>query len=322
MRLCRRAPLSVLPLLAAVLLAGCGGTFSSYSVQSSPPATPASVGRTASPAPPATPTARATPQTNASATPLVTARATPRVTASATPRATASATPPVTASATPPVTASATPPVTASATPRATASATPRATASGTPRPTASPPPEALPVASGAGALPQTTAFPSTRSVAFRNAMVDLWLAVMAGNSRFALPAFFPEAAYEQVKAIPNPAADWQDRLWYDFALDVRAAHGLLARDARLVQVIVPAAEAAWIYPGACYNSVGYWHVGGARVVYLEHGQERSFGIASLISWRGVWYVVHFGEVLRPVVTGVVDQPAVGPGVPGPPGGC
>jgi len=35
-----------------------------------------------------------------------------------------------------------------------------------------------------------------------------------------------------------------------------------------------------------------------------------------------VWYVVHFGAVVRSVVIGVVDQPAVGPGIPGPPGGC
>ena len=190
------------------------------------------------------------------------------------------------------------------------------------PRASASSSPAALPVAPGAGALPQTGAFPSADSVAFSHAMADLWLAVTADNAGFALPAFFPEAAYKQLKAIAYPEADWQDRLWYDFTLDVRAAHSLLAPGARLVRVIVPAAEAAWIYPGACYNSVGYWHAGGARVVYLERGQERSFGIASLISWRGVWYVVHFGEVLRPVVTGAVDQPAVGPGVPGPPGGC
>ena len=186
----------------------------------------------------------------------------------------------------------------------------------------ASPPAASLPVAPGAGALPQTRAFPGTDSAAFRNAMADLWLAVTTGNPRFSRPAFFPEAAYERLKAIPYPAADWQDRLWYDFALDVGAAHGLVARSARLVRVIVPESEAAWVYPGACYNTIGYWHVAGARVVYTEHGQERSFGIASLISWRGVWYVVHFGEVLRPVVTGVVDQPAVGPGIPGPPGGC
>ena len=197
-----------------------------------------------------------------------------------------------------------------------------RSAGSAVPQASATPSPAPLPVAPGAGARPQTRAFPGTNSAAFRNAMTDLWLAVTTGNPGFARPAFFPEAAYEQLKAIPYPAADWQDRLWYDFALDVGAAHSLIPRAARLVRVIVPADEAAWVYPGGCYNTIGYWHVGGARVVYTEHGQERSFGIASLISWRGVWYVVHFGEVLRPVVTGVVDQPAVGPGIPGPPGGC
>jgi hypothetical protein len=47
-----------------------------------------------------------------------------------------------------------------------------------------------------------------------------------------------------------------------------------------------------WVYPGACYNKIGYWHGPGARVVYREHGTERSFGIASLISWRApdTWY--------------------------------
>lgn len=182
--------------------------------------------------------------------------------------------------------------------------------------------PVALPVAPGAGSLPQNSAFPSTESAAFRNAMADLWLAVTTGNSRLGLPAFFPLAAYQQVKAIPDPAADWSGRLWYDFTLDVGAAHAVVDSDARLVRVIVPVYDAAWVYPGACYNSVGYWHVPGARVVYQQDGQERSFGIASLISWRGVWYVVHFGAVLRNAVTGIVDQPALGPGTPGPPGGC
>jgi hypothetical protein len=183
-------------------------------------------------------------------------------------------------------------------------------------------PPAALPVAPGAGARPQTEVRPSTNSAAFRNAMADLWLAVTTGQPRYALPAFFPEAAYRQVKAIPYPDSDWQYRLWYDFTLDVGAAHRLVGRNAQLVRIVVPAAYEAWVPPGACYNSIGYWHAPGARVVYREHGQEMSFGIASLISWRGVWYVVHLGAVLRTVVTGIVDQPAAGPGVPGPPGGC
>lgn len=155
--------------------------------------------------------------------------------------------------------------------------------------------------------------------------MTDLWLAVRSGRPRFGRPAFFPLAAYRQVKAIPFPAADWHNRLYADFRLDVAAAHSLLgrrARKARLVRVIVPAAEASWINPGVCANSIGYWHVSGPRVVYRAGGRTRSFGIASLISWRGVWYVVHLGAVLRNSAVGLVDQPAAGPGVPGPPGGC
>ena len=193
---------------------------------------------------------------------------------------------------------------------------------SATARATASASPSAVPVAPGAGARPQTRAFPGTDTTAFRSAMADLWLAVTTGNPRFGLPGFFPVAAYKQVKAIPSPASDWQDRLWGDFVLDVRAAHRLLGSGARLDRVIVPKAYATWIYPGGCHNVIGYWHVPGVRVVYREHGAERSFGIASLISWRGVWYTVHLGAVLRTAVTGIVDQPAAGPGVPGPPGGC
>jgi len=182
--------------------------------------------------------------------------------------------------------------------------------------------PIALPVAPGAGSLPQTSRFPSTTTAPFQNAIHDLWLAVVTGNAGLAGPAFFPETAYAQVKAIASPQSDWQGRLWYDFKLDVAAAHALVGRDARFVRVIVPAQDAAWVSPGVCANKIGYWHVPGARVVYQRGGETRSFGIASLISWRGEWYVVHFGAVLRNGAYGVVDDPETGPGTPGPPGGC
>jgi len=158
--------------------------------------------------------------------------------------------------------------------------------------------------------------------VAFRNAMTDVWLAVTTGHASFGRPAFFPEAAYAKVKAIAYPQADWTGRLWLDFELDVAAAHRLVGSQARLLRVdMAPDPEAVWVAAGACYNSVGYWHINGARLVYDRGGQERSIGIASLISWRGVWYVVHFGGVVRPAV-GLIDDPEIGPGATGPPGGC
>jgi hypothetical protein len=205
------------------------------------------------------------------------------------------------------------------AAPRATpaASGSRPARASAAPTPVAAPPPP--------GRLHQTRAFPSARSRAFRGEMADLWTAVVTGRTRLALRSFFPLAAYAQVKAIYNPAADWHSRLFADYSLDIAAAHRLLGRGAahtRLARVIVPSADAAWISPGVCENAVGYWHVGGARLVYRQHGRLRSFGIASLISWRGRWYVVHLGAVLRTGTRGIVDAPAAGPGVPGPAGGC
>jgi hypothetical protein len=182
-----------------------------------------------------------------------------------------------------------------------------------------------IPVPPPVARLRQTRTLPSAHTRVFRAEMTDLWAAVVTGHARLAAQAFFPLAAYTQVKAIADPAADWQSRLFGDFRLDVAAAHQFLgpgARHATLLRVVVPSAEAAWINPGVCYNAVGYWHVGGARLVYRQHGQVRSIGIASLISWRGRWYVVHFGAVLRAGASGVVDAPATGPGVPGPAGGC
>jgi hypothetical protein len=203
------------------------------------------------------------------------------------------------------------------------AAATARPDSSPSPSPSASP--SVIAVPPPPPGLPQTRALPSAATPVFQAEMTDLWTAVVTGRPETGAPAFFPVAAYKQVKAIADPAADWNARLFGDFRLDVGAAHRLLgagADSARLVRVIVPSADAAWINPGVCYNAVGYWHVGGARLVYQQDGQVRSIGIASLISWRGQWYVVHFGAVIRTGAAGIVDQPAAGPGVPGPPGGC
>ena len=147
--------------------------------------------------------------------------------------------------------------------------------------------------------------------------MAALWAAVQTGNVAPALPAFFPEAAYVQAKAEGDPEGDYEDRLIGDYRLDIAAAHALLgahANSARLLGVDIPGAYAHWVPPGACYNRIGYYEVPNARVVYHEDGEVRSFGIASLISWRGVWYVVHLGAVTRSGLVGVVDDPSPGRG--------
>jgi hypothetical protein len=175
------------------------------------------------------------------------------------------------------------------------------------------------------GSLPQTSAYPSARSAQFKALMASLWTGVVQGSVGPALGAFFPKGAYLQLKDIAGAASDWTNRLVRDYSLDVVAAHALLGQNAstaRLLRVDVEPSYGHWIGPGVCDNGVGYYEMPGARVVYRDAATTHSFGIASMISWRGVWYVVHLGAVLRPADTGVVDEPGSGPGAPAYSGTC
>ena len=182
------------------------------------------------------------------------------------------------------------------------------------------PPPDPCPPRS-AGAMPQTDRVPSATTPCFHAIVRALWRGVRGDSPGAALYAFFPLQAYEQVKAIGDPAGDFQDRLIAEYDLDLRAAHELLGADpaaTRLVGAIVPGGYVHWVPPGACYNRLGYYEVPNSRLVYRVGEAVRSFGIASLISWRGTWYVVHLGAVTRSGSGGVVDDPSDGTGTPAP----
>lgn len=176
------------------------------------------------------------------------------------------------------------------------------------------------------GKLPQTMQLPASTDAQFTAEMDALWQGVVRGSVTPALSAFFPESAYVQLKTgIGNPAGDWQNRLVADYTLDLGAAHALLGPDpaqATLVSVSVPEQYGHWIPPGVCANGIGYYEVANSRVVYTLDGVTKSFGIASLISWRGEWYVVHLGAILRSGSGGEVDEPEAGPGTSAPSTTC
>jgi len=175
------------------------------------------------------------------------------------------------------------------------------------------------------GSLPQTDRLPTADRAEFRTRMDGLWHGIATGSLDPALPALFPEGAYAQLKAIGDPRGDFVNRLEADYRLDLLAAHALLGAHAattHLVRVIVPSDFAHWVPPGVCYNDVGYYETPNSRLVYSEDGQIRSIGIASMISWRGVWYVIHLGAILRTGYGGEVDDPEPGTGTPASSGTC
>ena len=175
------------------------------------------------------------------------------------------------------------------------------------------------------GALPQTEAMPSATSPQFLTNMQALWSGITKNSAVLAQPAFFPEGAYLQVKTLPADAVDYQERLVGQYALDIGAAHSLLGSDAptaTFVSVIIPSGNVHWVTPNSCQNQIGYYEVGNARLVYNAGGATQSIGIASMISWRGQWYVVHFGAYNRTTDVGMVLDPEEGDGTSTPASLC
>ena len=149
------------------------------------------------------------------------------------------------------------------------------------------------------GSLPQTPDRPPSSGSELDAGVAGLFQAVVTDDPTPAMPFFFPLSAYLQVKAIRDPAGDWQRRLVSAYQLDIHELHarlGAVVSSARLNGIDVPA-TATWVQPGAEHNTLSYWRVYGARVRFTVNGRSDLFTIASMISWRGHWYVVHLARI-------------------------
>jgi hypothetical protein len=150
------------------------------------------------------------------------------------------------------------------------------------------------------GALPQTDEKPVASGATFEAGVQGLWQAVQQDRPELGMPFFFPKSAYLQVKAIADPATDYEHRLVANYEQDIHSLHAQLgagAAGAQLTGIDVPDAQAVLVQPGEESNKLSYWRVYGSTVHYTEDGQSNSFAVTSLISWRGEWYVVHLGEI-------------------------
>ncbi len=145
--------------------------------------------------------------------------------------------------------------------------------------------------------LPQTDERPRSDDPAFLARITLLAEAIARDDPEHARPAFFPLVAYEQVKAIRDPARDYRVRLLAAFEENVHDYHralGSAAATARFESVEVPGTGVRFMKVGAEGNRLGYFRVLRSRLTLgTEDGRRHSFEITSMISWRGAWYVVH-----------------------------
>jgi hypothetical protein len=148
--------------------------------------------------------------------------------------------------------------------------------------------------------LPQTRDKPEASGPAFDARVQALWDAIVKDDPDRALPFFFPLPAYEQVKAIQNPAADWKRRLVAAYARDIHDLHKKLGKDPEAAKLVRFDAGPAprWVEPNEEYNKIGYWRVFGSKLRWeREGGKAEAIDVKSLISWRGEWFVVHLSAI-------------------------
>jgi hypothetical protein len=179
--------------------------------------------------------------------------------------------------------------------PVAAPAAVPRANSSASPTPAAGP--------ADAASLPQTHDLPPASSPELDARARLLWEAIVEDDPARAMPLFFPLSAYEQVKNVANPAADWKHRLVAAYGRDIHALHLRLGTSrgdtgAEFVALEIPEGASRWVNPGEEYNRMGYYRVFGSKLRYqIGGGRTQAFDIKSLISWRGAWYLVHLNAI-------------------------
>jgi hypothetical protein len=150
------------------------------------------------------------------------------------------------------------------------------------------------------GALPQTGEKPVGSGATFDAGVQGLWQAIVHDRPELGMAFFFPESAYLQVKALSDPATDYQQRLIANYEQDIHTLHtqlGTAAGSAQFVGIDVPDSQAVLVQPGEESNKLSYWRVYGTTLRYSANGTINTFPVTSLISWRGEWYVVHLGEI-------------------------
>src|SRR5262249_39647654 len=111
---------------------------------------------------------------------------------------------------------------TATTTPTETSTPTTQTTATSTTTPTPTPPPDS---AVDPALLPQTKTMPSPSGRALDARVDALWSGIVTDDPERAAPFFFPLGAYQQVKDVADPAADWRRRLMAAYAHDIHELH-------------------------------------------------------------------------------------------------
>lgn len=123
-----------------------------------------------------------------------------------------------------------------------------------------------------------------------------LFEAIVHDDPHRAAAAFFPRAAFVQVKAMQQPER-YYDKLYARFAQDIQRLH----RDtpelaqAEFVELAL-GHRGGWVAPGEEGNRLPYWAARHTTLRYRVGSELRTLEVRVLITWEQRWYIIHLRE--------------------------
>lgn len=143
---------------------------------------------------------------------------------------------------------------------------------------------------------PQASAEPRPSPDTAQEAAQRLFQAIVHDDPRRAADAFFPRAAFSQVKAMQKPER-YYDKLYARFVEDIHRLH----RDtpelaqAEFIELML-GHRGGWVRPGEEGNRLPYWAARHTTLRYRVGDQVRSLEVRVLITWQQRWYIIHLRE--------------------------
>ncbi len=117
--------------------------------------------------------------------------------------------------------------------------------------------------------------------------------ALREDNPDLALPFFFPQDAFRQVKGIKDPDRYFK-RLIDVYRADLQAMRASLKDPDHVTFVRFSLGrQRRWVQRGKEANDLPYWANYKASIVVLDAGRERTLPVRVLITWDDRWYVTH-----------------------------
>ena len=130
----------------------------------------------------------------------------------------------------------------------------------------------------------------------FEAKAATLLQAIEKNDPELAMPLFFPQEAFRELKAIVKPD-DYYQQLVRWFKEDIAREHERLVVQDPLKLAGVKAGGCTWKKKGSEANQIPYWSCHKTQLSVQIGSKTETLDIHTRINWGQEWYITHLGPI-------------------------